>query len=46
MKRLHVYAIVLFVLVPLFYYLFLIPNFKLCVAEAGTWRACTQWLIR
>jgi len=38
--------IVALIIVPPWYYFFLYPQYKECVAETGTWRACIQWLIR
>lgn len=38
--------LLIFVIVPLFYYFVLIPNYKMCIAHVGTWQACIQWLIR
>jgi len=46
MKKRTLGIIVLLIIVGLFYYFFLVPNFKECKKNTGEWRSCIQWLIK
>lgn len=37
-------AVLVFVLA--YYAFFLVPNFRQCMSETHSWRACSHWLVR